>query len=142
MSDNWDNHDDSGDLLGGTSGTTVKFAEVGDTATGIVTAVRKSVDTKPDGTVNTWPNGDPKHVFIISLDDNGEPLTVFCRGNMVKAVREAAAAAGLPTIVGSKLTIKHHALGDKQPGKFAAKLYRAKVEPVAKRAAVDVDSDF
>ena len=137
MSDNWEAHDDSGDLLsGGGSAPAFKFENIDDKVSGTVLRVKKSIDTKPDGTTSTWPNGDPKHVYIFTLDTDEGERSVFCRGNMVKAVKEAAAAAGVATLVGQKLTIQHHALGDKQPGKFPAKLFRAKVEAgVARKPA-------
>ena len=51
-------------------------------------------------------------------------------------------SAGVATLVGQKLTIQHHALGDKQPGKFPAKLFRAKVEAGAVRAAKPVEESW
>ncbi len=139
MSDNWDNQDDSGDLLSG-GGSAVSFNDIGDRASGIVVKVKKSIDVY-EGVTSTWPNGDPKHVFIFTLDDNGEQLAVFCRGNMVKAVREAAAKAGVASLVGHKLTVEHHALGEpSKKGYKPAKLFRAKVEPAPATTATAADT--
>lgn len=113
----------------------IKF-ELNDTVTGIVTDISEKNDTKPDGTVNVWANGEPVKMWIFTLDVDGELRSLFVRGNMVKAIREAAAAAGVPSMVGQKLTVQHHALGDTKPGKSPAKLYRAKVEAAAPKPAV------
>jgi hypothetical protein len=54
---------------------------------------------------------------------------------MVTAVREAANAAGVKTLVGQQLTIQHYALGEAKKGFNAPKLFRAKVEPAPVKAA-------
>jgi hypothetical protein len=113
-----------------------KFNAIGDEIVGVVTAVKEQNDTKPDGTPVYWPSGDPKKVYVFTLDtDNGEQA-LWVRGNMVKAVREAVTTAGLNTVVGARLTIKHHALGDVvTKGHNPAKLFKAKAEPAPARTA-------
>jgi hypothetical protein len=57
---------------------------------------------------------------------------LWARGNMVKAIREAAQAIGASTMVGTKLTVKYTGDGEKKKGFNAPKLYKAKVEPAVK----------
>lgn len=127
-------------MAGSSNHPAVKFANVGDTAAGVVTAVDERADTAPDGTVKKWDDGTPRKVYVFTLDDNGELHSLWVRGQMVSAIRDAAKQAGLPTVIGSKLTIQHHALGEAKKGFSAAKLYRAKFEPAPAR--VDTDSPF
>jgi hypothetical protein len=124
---------------GGGSNPSLKFPEIGDKHTGVVIGVRKQVDTKPDGTVKTWDSGEPMHVFIFDLDIDGETHSLWVRGNMVTAVREAANAAGVKTLVGQQLTIQHYALGEAKKGFNAPKLFRAKVEPAPVKAAASAE---
>jgi len=88
-----------------------------------------------DGKPLTWDDGSPKHVYILtvktqdaSLGDDGV-VSAWIRGNGVKTLREAAKVGGASTLVGAELTMQHHALGEKKPGKNPAKLYKAKVVP-------------
>jgi hypothetical protein len=120
---------------GGSGNPSVSFPDIGASVTGVVTAVDQRDDTKPDGTVKTWPDGKPMSVFIFTLDTDDGPVSLWVRGNMVTAVREASRAAGLSTVIGSQLTVQHHALGEERKGFARAKLFRAKFEPVAKVAA-------
>lgn len=119
-------------FLGGGSGTPVfMFHEIGAEITGVVTQIEKRADTQPDGTAKLWSDGSPMMVFIFHLDTNTGPQRVFVRGNMVTAIREAS--NGQSTI-GKRLTLQHHKLGDKKPGKNPAKLFRAKIEQPAPTA--------
>lgn len=124
---------------GGGGGAAIKFAEVGDEVTGIVREVSERNDTDIAGNVKTWPSGDPVKMWVFTLDVDGEHRSLFVRGNMVKAIREATTAAGVPTLIGQRLTVKHHALGDKRPGMTQAKLFKAKIEPAP--AAVTSPAD-
>jgi hypothetical protein len=121
---------------GGLSNPNVSFGEIGASVTGVVTKVDQRDDTKPDGTVKTWPDGKPMAVFIFTLDTADGPVSLWVRGNMVTAVREASRAAGLGTVIGSQLTVQHHALGEERKGFARAKLFRAKFEPATVKAAV------
>jgi len=117
----------------------IKFETIGDSCTGVVTTVKEKVDTKPDGTVNKWDNGDPKTVYVFELDTDGTDdgmRSLWVRGNMIKAIREATTAAGFKTVIGTKITVQHHALGDPKPGRNPAKLFRAKVESAPARQTV------
>lgn len=121
-----------------------KFADIGDTVSGQIIDVTKIEDRTPDGVAKKWPSGDPMHVFIFTLDTTGNgagDTTVWVRGNMVTAIREALANAGLKPSDHPKLTIKHHAVGEpKNKGYAPPKLFKAKVEPMPK-PSVDID-DF
>ena len=119
---------------GGSGAPVLTFDTVGVTHVGVVTAVEQRTDTLPDGTAKTWPDGKPMAVFVFTLDTADGERRLFVRGNMVTAIRQAATAAGLKTVVGSELSIQHHDLGEKKPGKFPAKLYRAKLGPAPAKA--------
>lgn len=119
---------------GGSGAPVLTFDTVGVTHVGVVTAVEQRTDTLPDGTAKTWPDGKPMAVFVFTLDTADGERRLFVRGNMVTAIRQAATAAGLKTVVGSELSIQHHDLGEKKPGKHAAKLYRAKLGPAPAKA--------
>lgn len=116
------------------------FANIGDSITGVVTGVKEKHDSKPDGTLVFWPNGDPKKVYVFELDTDGTDdgtRSVWVRGHMVKAVREAVTTAGFKTVIGTKLTIQHHGLGEATvKGHHPAKLFRAKCESAPARATV------
>ena len=106
----------------------VSLKEVGDRIEGIITQTRKLEDREMDGEVRTWPNGDVKHVWVFDLDIDNELKALWVRGNMVTAIRDAAKAGNITNLVGAKLVLEHHALGEpKQKGYNAPKLYRAKI---------------
>jgi hypothetical protein len=124
-------------LSSGSSKPAVKLSEVGDIVTGIVREISKIEDKDLSGELRRWPSGDPKHVYVFTLDVAGEEQSLWVRGQMVTAIREAASAANVSSLVGCKITVKHTALGEiKQKGYNAPKLYKAKVEP---QTSVDVD---
>ena len=116
---------------GGSKYPALKFENVNDTHTGRVVEVKKLEDRDPDGNVKTWPNGDTRFVFVFTVENNGEFGNIWARGNMVKAIREAAQAAGLSTMIGANLTVKYSGDGEKKKGFNAPKLFAAKVEKVA-----------
>jgi hypothetical protein len=119
-------------LDGGTSLPSVTFAEIGDKVRGQIITQDERDDTKPDGTLNTWPDGRAKKVFIFGLDTDGDgqaDQTLWVRGNLVKALRDAMKAAGCTSALGTHIEVTHHALGDKRPGFAQAKLFTAKAKP-------------
>jgi hypothetical protein len=85
------------------------------------------------------------HVFVFDLDTDGDghaDHSLWVRGNMVTALRQALADAGLKPSDHPKVTVKFHQLGEPKSKGFAApKLFKAKAEPGVKPAAVDLD-DF
>ena len=118
---------------GGSKYPALKFENVNDTHTGTVIEVKKLEDRDPSGTVKTWDNGDVRYVFVFTLNTADGIGNLWARGNMVKAIREAAQATGVTTMVGAKLTVKYTADGEKKSKAFnAPKLYKAKVEPAVK----------
>jgi hypothetical protein len=119
----------------------IKFTDIGDTCTGVVTGVKERIDTAPDGTPKAWPNGDPMKVYVFELDTDEGERSLWVRGNMIKAVREAVTAAGFRTVVGTKLTVQHHALGEAKKGFSPAKLYRVKAETAPARATAAAAGD-
>jgi hypothetical protein len=136
MTDNWDQADHSADFMGGGGAPAVKFEAPGDTVSGIVTKVDKRIDSTPDGTTKTWPDGSPMHVFIFTLDTDDGERSLWVRGNMVTAVREAVRNAGLPGPLNTRLTVRFTEVGEpKAKGYSGAKLFKAKCEAVAPAAA-------
>ena len=124
---------------GGSKYPALKFENVNDTHTGRVVEVKKLEDRDPDGNIKTWPNGDTRFVFVFTVENNGEFGNIWARGNMVKAIREAAQAAGLSTMIGANLTVKYSGDGEKKKGFNAPKLYKAKVEaPKPQDASVEL----
>lgn len=142
MSDNWDN-DAAHDFMGGGGAPAVKFEAPGDTVTGVVTKVDKKIDTDPEGNIKTWPDGSPMHVFIFTMDVDGEERSLWVRGNMVTAVRDAVRAAGLTGPLNTKLTVKHTEVGEpRAKGYRGAKLFKAKCEPAAVKTPTAGDEDW
>jgi hypothetical protein len=115
------------------SAEAIKFETVGQIHSIIVRRVEQKVDVDmASGLPKTWPNGDPKHVFVFNGEVDGEPRSLWVRGNMVKAIREATVKAGLSTVIDTKVTIKFSELGEAtQRGFSPPKLFVAKVEKVA-----------
>lgn len=106
----------------------LKFENINDTHTGKVVEVKKLEDRDPQGEVKTWPNGDIRYVFVFTISTETGFANLWARGNMVKAIREAATAAGTTSMIGTKLTVKYTGDGEKKKGMNAPKLYKAKVE--------------
>ncbi len=126
---------DEKDLLagGGPKLPTLKFEKIGDVHTGIVLDVKKLEDRDPAGVAKTWPNGDPKFVYVITLktETADGDANVWARGAMITAIREAAKLATVTELTGNKLSVKYSADGEKKAGFNPAKLFQAKVEKVA-----------
>jgi len=117
-------------LSQGASLPAVSFREVGDRVTGVITNTRKLDDRDMDGEIRTWPNGDPKHVWVFDIETDDGAMALWVRGNMVAAIRDAAAKGSVKTLAGARITVEHHALGEPpKKGLNAPKLYRAKIEP-------------
>lgn len=118
---------------GGPKLPALKFVKVGDTHTGVVTEVTKLQDKDPAGNVKTYDNGDPRWVFVFTLETVIGASNIWVRGQMVKAIREAAEKAGVSTLVGSTLSVRYTGDGEKKSAAFnAPKLYAAKVDAPVK----------
>jgi len=114
---------------GGSKYPALKFENVNDTHSGTVIEVKKLEDRDPAGTVKTWDNGDIRYVHVFTMNTADGIGNLWARGNMVKAIREAALAVGATTMIGTKLTVKYTGDGEKKSKAFnAPKLYKAKVE--------------
>ena len=118
---------------GGPKLPALKFVKVGDTHTGVVTEVTKLQDKDPTGNVKTYDNGDPRWVFVFTLETVIGASNLWVLGQMVKAIREAAEKAGVSTLVGSTLSVRYTGDGEKKSAAFnAPKLYAAKVDAPVK----------
>lgn len=118
-------------LAGGASFPAVKFPNVGDTVKGVVGNIKKLEDRDLSGEVKTWPNGDPKHVFVFDLETEDGTVALWVRGNMVKAIKEAAYAAEIKQMVGCTLAVQFTGLGEAKKGMNAPKLYKAQIKAPA-----------
>jgi hypothetical protein len=121
-------------------GPAIKFATVGEVHAIVVRKVTEKIDTDfVTGEIKTWPNNDPKKVWVFEGEDEaGEPVSLWVRGNMVKTIKEATTAAGLKTVIDTKVTVKYDGDGVATKGN-PPKLYKAKVEKVA---SAPVDDRF
>ena len=63
---------------GGPKLPALKFAKIGDTHTGTVTEVTKLQDKDPAGNVKTYDNGDPRWVFVFTLDTPIGASNLWC----------------------------------------------------------------
>ena len=124
---------DEQDLLagGGPKLPSLKFEKIGDVHGGVVLDVKKLEDRDPAGVAKTWPNGDPRFVYVISLktESNGD-ASIWARGAMITAIREAAKLASVTELIGNKLAVRYTGDGEKKNGFNAPKLFAAKVEKV------------
>ena len=122
---------DTEEFLSSGGGKAAKFEDIGDTVKGVVTAVEKRqlrnfADTGPE----TWPDGGPKFTWLITMETDDGPQTLFVRGQMYTAVREAAVAAEITEMIGATLAVKHTGLGTPSvKGYREPKLYAAKWTP-------------
>lgn len=118
------------DFLSGNADS-VKFEKIGDKITGTLVSISDRDDTDPNGAVKKWPDGAAKKVYLWELVIDDEPRTMWVRGNLVKVLREACAAAGakgIGDLIGCKVQVIHHALGEAKSKGFAPpKLFQAKV---------------
>ena len=117
-------------LAGGSSAPAVKFTNPGDMVRGTITSIKKMEDldlaTKQ---VKTWPNGDPKYVFVFTMQTDDGEVSLWVRGNMVSAIREAAHSAQVKQMVGATLAVQFTGLGEARKGFHAPKLFKAQVKP-------------
>lgn len=124
---------------GGNSLPAFKFTQPGDTVKGVVTALKKMEDRDmATGQVKTWPNGDPKHVFVFELTTDDGAVSLWVRGNMVTAIREAANTAGVKQMIGCTLAVQFTGLGEAKKGFHAPKLFKAQVKPGSTVTADDL----
>jgi hypothetical protein len=78
-------------------------------------------------------------VFVFTLDTPTGASNLWVRGQMVKAIREAAEKASVKTLVGSTLSVRYTGDGEKKSAAFnAPKLYAAKVEPAKNDASAEM----
>lgn len=129
------NQQSSDPFMEGGSAPGIKFETPGEIHAIVVRKVEQKIDTKPDGEVKRWPNGDPMNVYVFTGECEGEERSLWVRSNMVTAIREATTKAGLQTVVNTKVTVKFTGLGEAKKAQNAPKLFAAKVEQVAPVAA-------
>jgi hypothetical protein len=125
-------------LSGNASHPSVKFADIGDKVLGTVTDIKKLEDRDPTGEVKTWNDGKPKHVWVFTLDTPGGTMSLWARGNMVTAIREAARTANVTQMVDATLAVQFVEYGEAKKGMNAPKIYKAQMKP-APTSKISVD---
>jgi len=124
-------------MRGGTP--SVKFPVLGSTIIGAVTKPIKVTEVRDPATkeVKRWPNGDPKMQVIIELqtelresdDDNGE-RTLWAKGQMQNAIRDAVREAGAKGILpGGVLQVTWSSEKKSSSGLQPQKIYSANYWP-------------
>jgi hypothetical protein len=133
-------------MRGGTPA--IKFPNVGSTMVGIITRPPKLGDVTDPVTkeVKRWPSGDPQKQIIIELqtelresDDDGGERTLWAKGLMMNAIRDAVRASGARGLqVGGVLQVTYYAEKPSDSAvKQPTKLYRATYWP-PEQAPVEV----
>lgn len=139
--------EDANDFLmrGGTP--SVKFPTIGSTVIGMITKQPKvaEVTDAATGEVKRWPNGEVKKQLIIELqtelresDDDGGERTLWCKGQMQVAVRDAVRNAGAKGLqVGGVIQVTY--ASDKKTNLNPQKIFTASYWP-PQPAPVEVPS--
>lgn len=133
------------DLLNGSSGPPAfKFANIGDTARGVIT--RTEVAQVRDFKTNqprVYPDGNPIMQIVITIrpDGSDEETRIFCKQAAKEAIRDAVAAAGATGLeIGGRIAVQYS--GDEppeQPGLTAKKQFVAQYQaPVVAVSANDL----
>jgi hypothetical protein len=79
-------------FAGGESGPYVKFENVGDSVSGVITDIKLQNDVY-NGEVRRFDDGTPKPVVVVHLKlDDGEETRDFVKGRSVSQLREAVHA--------------------------------------------------
>jgi hypothetical protein len=128
-------------LAGGESLPGAKFENVGDKLTGQIVAMRQVPDLDLEGVQRTWPNGEPRKVWVFDIctaaDGGAADVALWVRGNIYTVIREALKEAELAT-VGAVIQLTHSGLGDPpKKGYHPPKLFtcKAKAGPAIKPPA-------
>lgn len=118
-------------MSGGESHPSFKFINIGDKAAGTVLSIEKREDRDfITGEVKTWPNGDKRHVYLFQMETPEGVRSLWVKGQMEKAVKEAGRNALVKTLIGCHLVVEYIGLGESKTKGFAApKLYAAKITP-------------
>lgn len=109
-----------------TSGTTAKFPTIGTLHKGTITSINER-QARKFGTdeLDTWPNGDPKLELVIGiLEDDSETYTLYAKGQMRNAIRNASQRIE----VGGTLAVKYVRDGEAKKGLNAPKEYVAQYQ--------------
>jgi hypothetical protein len=116
----------------GSSAPALKFDTLGDTYEGVIldSEVRDVTDFKT-GDVQTYADGRPKKQLHITLDIEGEERSLWAKGQMLAALREALAGSKL--VNGGTLKIQYASdKPNEKPGLNAQKIYKVRyTQPAA-----------
>lgn len=133
-------YDDLDSMFSGSGAPAASFKSIGDSITGVITdAVARQQTDFDTGVPLTWDNGDPMMEVVLTLstslrdpeieDDDGA-RRVFCRGQLLTAVRQAVRQAkDKKPRIGGRITITHTELGEaKKKGFNLPKLFTVSYE--------------
>jgi hypothetical protein len=118
-------------LAGGDSHPSFKFTNIGDSAFGTVLSIDKREDLDfITREVKTWPNGDKRYVYLFQLETADGVKSLWVKGQMEKAIKEAGRSALVKTLIGCTIKVEFIGLGESKTKGFAApKLFKATVKP-------------
>jgi hypothetical protein len=132
------------------SSPSAKFTDLGDTHSGIITAMTERQQTDLNGRLLAFDDGTPRMQWVISLRKaDGDTVAIYAKGgkfkpakgsgeSMLSAIGAAVRAAGATSVdVGGTLAVAYTGESEAQPGRSPAKLYTAQYK--APNATVPVD---
>ncbi len=139
-------------FLMGTGAKSALFKKIGDRASGVImhAELRQQTDFV-SGALKFWDDGKPRMQLAVTLltedhddDDDDGMRTVYVRGAMQKAVRDAILKSGARGLGdGGRLVVEY--TGDAEatrPGMSGAKQFKAKYEPPVEQIPVSDDDDL
>lgn len=140
-------YDDANDFLLAGGSPSCTWPDVGTAHSGTIIDFRveqaRDFKTKEP---KFWKDGNPVKQLVVTLQTNERDLSrddddgvraMYCRGNLLKVVREAVRAHG-GIAVGGKLGARFIGEGTAEPGLNPPKLFKAEYAPPAKTADLDV----
>lgn len=124
------------------------FPVIGTVWRGTILKSEVRQQSEPDGTLKTWPDGNPMMQIVITIqteerdaaiDDDDGKRRLFVKGQMQEAVRDAVIASGAKGLeLGGTIAVAYIADGvPKQRGFSAPKQYRAEYAPPSPTAATN-----
>ena len=122
-----------------TTGTTAKFPTIGTLHKGTIVSLNER-QARKFGTdeLDTWPNGDPKMELVIGItEDDGETYTLYAKGQMRHAIRNASQRLE----IGATLAVKYVRDGEAKKGLNAPKEYVAQYQ-APNPQPIDLASDI
>lgn len=136
----------------GSGAPAAKFANIGDTYVGRITAMAQRQQTDPvTNQVKTFVDGSPRMQWVITIEQaNGESVSLWARGGkskaakgtgetMLNAIGSAVRAAGASAVdVGGELAVAYTGESEAALGLNPSKLFSAQYRPPSQSIPVDL----